>query len=113
LQAYAGAFFAIPALRWLRLRAANGAIVARNAARSSAARLLRAPDAELGSKLAAARSAGTLRVLREEQAVYRTDRDLDEQPGSGGGAGGLSSVELSEFDRRLAQREQERRQQGR
>jgi hypothetical protein len=80
LQAYAAAFFAIPAVRWKFTGAANVAIDARNAAREEAARLLAEPDPQLQRKLAAAQRAAARKMVRDQDIVYRSDRPLEAQP---------------------------------
>ena len=65
LQAYAVAFFAIPAVRSLQNAARNREIEVRNEAREAALRLLQQPDQVLKQKLATARAQGQRNVISE------------------------------------------------
>jgi hypothetical protein len=65
VQAYAVAFFAVPALRSVLNAARNRAIAVRNAAREAALRLLQQPDQVLRQKLATARAQGQRNVISE------------------------------------------------
>lgn len=99
LQAYALSFFAIPGWRWLRNRVRNAAIAARNEARKQAAALVRRPDPTLANKLRSAARLAQRRVLRDSDAVYRSDRDVTSQP---------VDLEGELFEERLRRRERER-----
>ncbi|KAI3430860.1 hypothetical protein D9Q98_009269 [Chlorella vulgaris] len=101
LQAYAAAFFAVPLFRWLRIKAQNAAIEARNQARKAARALLQQPDPVLQQKLAGAARGARRNVIRERDAVYRSDRGLEKQP---------TDIEADNFDARLEQRTRERQQ---
>ena len=72
LQAYAAAFFGIPALRWFLNKRRNVAIEARNQARLDALREQGRPG--LTRKLAAARKLGESVVIRDRDIVYSSDR---------------------------------------
>ena len=103
LQAYAALFFALPALRWLRLQRRNAVIADRNSARQEAARLLAAPPPAVAAKLAAARSAAPGRqVVSDDRVVFSSDaadtRAADAQLADEG----------AEFERRLLERERRR-----
>ena len=105
LQAYALAFFLVPALRSLQVAAANRGVEARNAQRSAALRLLAAPDAALRAKLAAAEAAATaeLRVVGTgPDVLYRSDAPLDEQP---------RDMQADDWEARLERRSREKQQQ--
>eukprot|EP00887_Chlorella_sp_A99_P005806 scaffold1.g5806.t1 len=103
LAAYAAAFFAVPLARWLAQQRANAGIDERNAAREAALRLLQRPDPTLRAKLLAAEATAEQRVFSEQQAVYRTDREVSAQP---------VDVEAQLFEERLRAREAERQQQA-
>jgi len=98
LQAYAFAFFAVPAVRALVDARRNAAIVARNAARQDAVELLRAPDGAapaLAAKRLAARRLGGRRVVGAGGAdaiIYDTESETDSQ---------RNAVEEREFDEAL------------
>jgi hypothetical protein len=65
LLAYAVAFVAIPAVRFVRLQASNDAVDERNARRAAWAAALKRPDADLSKRLdAAKRSRKDVRVVR-------------------------------------------------
>eukprot|EP00955_Chlamydomonas_euryale_P113856 366239-Chlamydomonas_euryale.AAC.8 len=89
LQLYAGAFFTIPAVRWVVNQARNARIAQRNAARETAADALSAPLPRLRAKLDAARRAGVQKVIAARDIVFSSDKEV----------GG--EQELAEFDRRL------------
>ena len=102
LQAYAAAFFLIPALRWAWNGRLNSAIAGRNEARSEAANTLRAPTRALAAKLGAARARAETVALRPDEAVFDSGAalptpeaaieaelaDFDAKLGGGGGVGG-------------------------
>ncbi len=73
-QAYAAAFFAIPALRWLLNARRNAQIEARNAARLAALTALRAPNARLRRKLANAARQAQRVVIADRDIVYSSDK---------------------------------------
>lgn len=103
LQAYAVAFFAVPALRSVLNAARNRAIAVRNEAREAALRLLQQPDQVLRQKLATARAQGQRNVISERDAIFRSDRPLEQQP---------TDIEADNFDAKLERRARERQQQG-
>ena len=90
LFTYGVLFFVVPILRVIRNMGKNQAIDARNNARLLAARRVANPEPRLAAKLAAASSASSQRVVGD--AVYTSKE--------GGGDG----FELSDFDRRLRER---------
>lgn len=89
LQAYAAAFFAIPAFRWLRQKATNAAIDERNDARRAAVGLLARPDPVLQQKLAGAAAAAKQTVVTS-RCVYDGRRGKGQ--GSGCGWRGLQGA---------------------
>ncbi|KAF6165924.1 hypothetical protein GIB67_012821 [Kingdonia uniflora] len=79
LQIYAGAFFAIPLIRWAFLLNANAKIEKRNLARIERARVLEIPDTLLRRKLLSARDMAQRTVIGQDRIVYSTDTDLYDQ----------------------------------
>ena len=77
LQAYAVAYFVIPALRSVFAMQRNAAIQRRNLARIEAAKRLAEPDAELRRKLRDAAKGARRKTVSESQIIYGSD-------GSGG-----------------------------
>ena len=103
LQAYAALFFALPAMRWMRLQRRNAVIADRNSARQEAARLLAAPPPAVAAKLAAARAAAPGRsVVTDDRVVFSSDAD-DKRA-----ANAQLTDEGADFERRLLEREQRR-----
>ena len=103
LQAYAALFFALPALRWMRLQRRNAVIADRNSARQEAARLLAAPPPAVAAKLAAARSAAPGRqVVSDDRVVFSSDA-ADTRAASA-----QLEDEGADFERRLLERERRR-----
>ncbi|KAI8474841.1 MAG: hypothetical protein J3K34DRAFT_517921 [Monoraphidium minutum] len=93
LQAYAGAFFAIPLVRSFVDSRRNAQIEERNDARLEAVELLRSGgDAPLRAKLDAARGAGGRRVIGRADVIYTTEQGTDEQ---------ANRMDAAEFDRKL------------
>ena len=90
LFTYGVLFFVVPILRVIRNMGKNRAIDARNNARLLAARRVANPEPRLAAKLAAASSASSQRVVGD--AVYTSKE------------GGGDDFELSDFDRRLRER---------
>ncbi len=90
LFTYGVLFFVVPILRVIRNMGKNQAIDARNNARLLAARRVANPEPRLAAKLAAASSASSQRVVGD--AVYTSKE------------GGGDDFELSDFDRRLRER---------
>lgn len=90
LFTYGVLFFVVPVLRVIRNMGKNQAIDARNNARLLAARRIANPEPRLAAKLAAASSASSQRVVGD--AVYTSKE------------GGGDDFELSDFDRRLRER---------
>lgn len=97
LQAYAGAFFAIPLVRALLDARRNAAIEERNDARAQALGALEAAarDGALDAKLAAARRLGARRVVGRGDIVYTTAK----------GAEQFDAMDAADFDRRLSRQD--------
>lgn len=101
LQAYAAAFFLIPAVRAVLNARANAAIQRRNDARQQAAQLLRtaASVPMMVAKLRAAREAaaasGGVRELKSQDAVFSSERETGKQ---------VNSFDLEEWDRKMQER---------
>lgn len=93
LQAYAAAFFIIPAVRWAWNGRLNTAIATRNEAREEAANSLRAPTRALVGKLGAARARAETVALRPEEAVFDS--------GSSTSVEDVVAAELADFDKKL------------
>lgn len=93
LQAYAAAFFLIPAVRWAWNGRLNTAIAIRNEARAEAANELRAPTRALAGKLGAARLRAEVVALRPDEAVFDS--------GASTGPEAAIEAELADFDAKL------------
>ena len=93
LQAYAAAFFLIPAARWAWNGRLNTGIAARNEARAEAANILRAPGRALAGKLGAARARAETVALRPDEAVFDS--------GVSTGPEAAIQGELADFDAKL------------
>eukprot|EP00271_Cylindrocystis_brebissonii_P013299 TRINITY_DN33030_c0_g1_i1.p1 TRINITY_DN33030_c0_g1~~TRINITY_DN33030_c0_g1_i1.p1 ORF type:complete len:654 (+),score=95.47 TRINITY_DN33030_c0_g1_i1:128-1963(+) len=91
LQAYAFSFFLIPFVRNLRLQQLNAVIDQENASRMQWAAYLSGRGPELLSKRRSALQRAESTVIRAEDVVYTTQKDLDEQ-----------DLEGREWDRRVA-----------
>ena len=78
LKVYAAVFFAIPVVRWLLNRGTNKAIGERNARRMMAFKRLQQMDPALREKLRSARRYGDTKVVSGAEAVFTSDRDLEE-----------------------------------
>lgn len=91
-QAYAVAFFAIPAIRWFQNTVRNAGIARRNNARMSYLQELANPPPSLKAKLMAARQLATTTRVDDRNVVFRTDRDAGQQ---------AVVNEFDEFDRKL------------
>ncbi|KAK9809969.1 hypothetical protein WJX72_002793 [[Myrmecia] bisecta] len=96
LQVYAGAFFAIPAIRWILNQQKNLAIQARNDARLRQFERLQQPDLKLRAKLLNAARSSQRTVIRDSDIVYRSDKALESQP---------QDLDGLDFDRRLRELE--------
>ncbi|XP_072969777.1 uncharacterized protein At5g03900, chloroplastic [Typha angustifolia] len=94
LQIYAASFFAIPLFRWFLLLKTNQDIMKRNQARQERARALELPDPSLRRKLLSARDMARQKVIRPEEIVYSTQKDILEQ-----------DYEGREWDRRIKELE--------
>nr|GEY35397.1 iron-sulfur cluster biosynthesis family protein [Tanacetum cinerariifolium] len=79
LQVYAASFFAIPLVRWFITQKTNAEIDKRNRAREQRARALELPDLSLRRKILSARDMSQRTVIRQDQIVYTTERDIFEQ----------------------------------
>jgi hypothetical protein len=94
LQAYAVAFFAIPAVRWLVCQRRNGEIAGRNAARLEASKQIARPGKILKEKLDAARRMATgRRTVTEGTGVFSSNKSAGD-------------YEADDFERRLRERNQ-------
>ena len=94
LQAYAVAFFAIPAVRWLVCQKRNGEIAGRNAARLEASKQIARPGKILKEKLDAARRMATgRRTVTEGTGVFSSNKSAGD-------------YEADDFERRLRERNQ-------
>ena len=95
LQAYAFAFFAIPAFRWFVQSRKNAQIEGRNEARLEASRQVARPGKLLAAKIEAARRAATgRRVVSGDDSVYSSAR----------GAESDDAAAVDDFERRLRER---------
>ena len=93
LQAYAAAFFLIPAVRWAWNGRLNAAIAVRNEAREEAANSLRAPSRAVAAKLGAARARAEMVSLRPEDVVFDSGVDTSVEA--------IVASELEAFDKKL------------
>ncbi|XP_078157267.1 iron-sulfur cluster biosynthesis family protein isoform X2 [Carex rostrata] len=92
LQVYAASFFAIPCFRWLLLLKTNSEITKRNEARLERARALEFPNPSLRRKVLSARDMASQKVIRPEEIVYTTRKDIIDQ-----------DYEEKEWDRRFGE----------
>ncbi|KAJ3675105.1 hypothetical protein LUZ60_004147 [Juncus effusus] len=99
LQVYAASFFTIPLVRWLLLQKTNSEITKRNEARLERAQLLELPNPSLRRKLVSARDMASQKVIRQEEIVYSTQKDLADQ-----------DFEEREWDKRFKQLESDYRE---
>ena len=94
LQAYAVAFFAIPAVRWFVCQRRNAQIDARNAARLEASKQIARPGKLLKEKMDAARRMATgRRTVTEGSGVFSSGKSA-------------ADYEAEDFERRLRERNQ-------
>ena len=94
LQAYAVAFFAIPAVRWFVCQRRNAQIDARNAARLEASKQIARPGKLLKEKMDAARRLATgRRTVTEGSGVFSSGKSA-------------ADYEAEDFERRLRERNQ-------
>lgn len=94
LQAYAVAFFAIPAVRWFVCQRRNAQIDARNAARLEASKQIARPGKLLKEKIDAARRLATgRRTVTEGSGVFSSGKSA-------------ADYEAEDFERRLRERNQ-------
>ena len=91
MQAYAGAFFAIPFVRYLLNQQKNTKINAQNEFRSAMQRALANPGMQLRLKLEHARRTAEQKVLGDRDMIFSSDRPSHKQ-----GRG-----DLDDFDSRL------------
>jgi hypothetical protein len=70
-QAYAGAFFAIPAIRWFLNLRRNEGVERRNASRLAALAALRQPPTHLRAKLLSAAREAQRVVIQDKDIIYR------------------------------------------
>ncbi len=89
-QAYAVAFFAIPAVRWVQNTIRNAGVARRNETRMSYLQQLANPGPALQAKLNAARRLATTTRVDDKNVVFRTDREVGQQVN-----------EFEEFDQKL------------
>jgi hypothetical protein len=95
LQAYAFAFFAIPAFRWFIQSRKNAEIEGRNEARLEASRQVARPGKLLAAKMEAARRAATgRRVVSGDDSVYSSARSAESD----------DAAAADDFERRLRER---------
>ena len=80
LQIYGISFFIVPGVRWLVYQGRNQAIAARNKAKKAADDLLDYPSPELLKRMEAAAEMARLELVTKESAVFRSDKDAEEQP---------------------------------
>lgn len=92
LQAYAGAFFAIPFVRYLFNQRKNTKINAQNEFRTAMQRALANPGMQLRMKLEHARRTAEQKILGDRDMVFRSDRPSNRQAGG---------TDLDDFDSRL------------
>jgi hypothetical protein len=99
LQIYAVSFFMIPAVRWLLYQGRNQAINNRNEAKIAALRQLENPSQEVVRKMAAAAVLAQQNLVTKEDAVFRSDKEVEQQP---------IDVEADVWERKLERRASER-----
>lgn len=99
LQVYAISFFIIPAVRWVLYQGRNQAITYRNEAKIAAQRQLTNPSPDLLKKMASAGVLAQQNLVSKENAVFRSDKDVEEQP---------IDVEADVWERKLERRASER-----
>jgi len=99
LQVYAISFFIIPAVRWVLYQGRNKAIDNRNEAKIAAQQQLTNPSPELLRKVAAAAALAQQNLVTKENAVFRSDKDVEEQP---------IDVEAGVWERKLERRASQR-----
>lgn len=104
LQLYAISFFIIPAVRWVLYQQRNAAIDARNDAKSTAQERLTNPNRELREKMESASARAEIQVVKAEDAVYRSDKAVEEQ---------VVDLEGETWERRLERRAQDKELQER
>ena len=98
LLAYAIAYVAIPAVRFVNLQASNAQIEQRNADRRAWRDALRAPGQALRKKLDAAKSSKrALRVVGEDDVSFDSAKSITEQRD-------LNDPGLDDFDKRLREK---------
>lgn len=99
LQLYAISFFIIPMVRWVLYEARNAAIDARNAAKETAQQRVANPSRELREKMESAALKSEKQVITKEDAVYRSDKAVEEQ---------VVDLEADTWERRLERRAQDK-----
>jgi hypothetical protein len=99
LQVYAISFFIIPAVRWVLYQGRNQAINNRNEAKIAAQKQLTNPSPDLLEKMAAAAVLAQQNLITKENAVFRSDKEVEEQP---------SDIEAGVWERKLQRRASER-----
>ena len=97
LQAYAVAYFVIPALRSVFAMQRNAAIQRRNLARIEAAKRLAEPDAELRRKLRDAAKGARRKTVSESQIIYGSD-------GSGGEKQRKMEEGIDDWERKFSEK---------
>jgi hypothetical protein len=98
LQIYGVSFFIIPGVRWVLNQGRNQAIAARNKAKDAASTLLAYASPELVERMQRASEMARVELVTMENAVFRSDKDVDEQP---------VDVESEAWDRKVEQRASE------
>jgi hypothetical protein len=99
LQIYAISFFIIPLVRKVLYLRRNQAIERRNEAKIAAQAQLLNPSPELLQKMAAAVKFAQQNVVTKEDAVFRSDKDVEQQP---------IDVEADVWERKLERRASDR-----
>ena len=99
LQIYAISFFVIPAIRWVLYQGRNQAIASRNEAKIAAQKQVMDPSPELIQKMAAALALAQQNLVTKETAVFRSDKDVEQQP---------VDIEADVWERKLERRASER-----
>jgi hypothetical protein len=99
LQMYAIFYSAIPAIRWPLYKWRNEGIFKRNRVRDAAYRRLVRPSRALMKKLQAAEVVARQNLVTKENAVFRSDKEVDEQP---------VDVEAGAWERKLESRDSDK-----
>lgn len=79
LALYGGAFLVVPLVRWFTLQKRNRMIEIRNQQRQDWSRQLQSPSEALRHKQEFARQFARMEILEEDEAIYRSDREVIEQ----------------------------------